>query len=70
MKIPLNTIDLAQTIEEWRPLTKVENDNDQVSEAAGELGASWPPERLAYRAQTHGPNLWALRAGKRPRADK
>lgn len=31
MKIPLNTIDLAQTIEEWRPLTKVENDNDQVS---------------------------------------
>lgn len=31
VKIPLNTIDLAQTIEEWRPLTKVESDNDQVS---------------------------------------
>lgn len=35
VKIPLNTIDLAQTIEEWRPVTKVENDNDLVS---------WTPE--------------------------
>ena len=34
VKIPLNTIDLAQTIEEWRPLTKVEADNDVVSDAA------------------------------------
>lgn len=31
VKIPLNTIDLAQTIEEWRHLTKVETDGGQVS---------------------------------------
>lgn len=31
VRIPLNTIDLAQTIEEWRNLTKVETDGGQVS---------------------------------------
>ena len=31
VRIPLSSIDLAQTIEEWRNLTKVETDNDQVS---------------------------------------
>lgn len=31
VRIPLNTIDLAQTIEEWRNLTKVETNGGQVS---------------------------------------
>lgn len=31
VKIPLNTIDLARTTEDWRALTKVETDNTQVS---------------------------------------
>lgn len=31
VKIPLNTIDLAQTIDEWRPLTEVKADSEQVS---------------------------------------
>lgn len=32
VRIPLNTIDLAQTIEEWRNLTKVETNGGQVSD--------------------------------------
>lgn len=32
VKIPLNTIDLAQTIEEWRNLTKVETDGGQLGD--------------------------------------
>lgn len=31
VKIPLNQIDLAQTIEEWRDLTSVEGEQGQVS---------------------------------------
>lgn len=31
VKIPLNQIDLAQTIEEWRDLTSVEDAQGQVS---------------------------------------
>lgn len=31
IKIPLSSIDLAQIIEEWRDLTKVESNNEQVS---------------------------------------
>lgn len=34
VKIALNSIDLAQTIEEWRPLTKVATDADQVSQTS------------------------------------
>lgn len=30
VKIPLNTVDLAQTIEEWRDLTSVEGEQGQV----------------------------------------
>lgn len=30
VKIPLNQIDLAQTIEEWRDLTSVEGEQGQV----------------------------------------
>lgn len=33
VRIPLNTIDLAQTIEEWRNLTRVETDGGQVSKS-------------------------------------
>lgn len=32
VRIPLNTIDLAQTIEEWRNLTKVETDGGQLGD--------------------------------------
>lgn len=32
VRIPLNTIDLAQTIEEWRSLTKVKTDGDQLGD--------------------------------------
>lgn len=33
VKIPMNTIDLAQTIEEWRDLTSVDNDKEVVRAA-------------------------------------
>lgn len=39
----MNTIDLAQTIEEWRPLTKVETDNEQVSDSMELLPRLLPP---------------------------
>lgn len=42
VKIPLSTIDLAQTIEEWRPLTEVESNNEQVSVRARERGRDEP----------------------------
>jgi len=32
VKIPMNTIDLAQTIEEWRDLTSVENDKEVLGD--------------------------------------
>lgn len=51
VRIPLNTIDLAQTIEEWRNLTKVETDGGQVSKTKevlnGFLFSSARPRRFA-----------------------
>ena len=52
VKIPLNTIDLAQTIEEWRPVTKVENDNDQVSWARGRSGNAPASAALQHQTET------------------